>query len=656
MKVVYVDVETWLFEPGMKAPPIVCLSHASTDAKIGKGLMLRYQIEDWLEPMLDRALNGELYIGGHGISYDMACLIAYSPRRLGPKIWKCYVEGRITCTEMRANLIDIADDKHRSADGEERNYNLEDLALRVLHKNLNKAGSWRKRYKELDGVPLEAWPHEARAYPMSDVEDGLAIWKIQQEDLDRRFDGRLPTEMLEVGADFAFELVSAWGIRTDEPRVRTLWSYTQKHLDELREKLIDVGLLRPKIPRAQLKMFAEASFDKEATADTKWLRTRIEQLWREELGELPMTDGGTKGVKQIKTGKDVLSLFPNEPGFSDLIQYNSLSKSGSTYVKKLFQGIEMPIHASYWALGAASARASSSGPNMQNQPRLPGVRECFVAREGRAFVASDFKTQEMVTLAQHCLDVVGYSTLARRFQEDPSFDAHLELAASQLLFIPVPEAIARYAANDPVVTEMRQGAKAGNFGLPGGMGVAGLIRYAHGYGVNLTVDQAVRLIEAWHATWPEMVEFFKWVRSITGDANYGTITIPRSGFRRGGCAYTDACNTCFQTPASHATKSGLFEACRRMYSVESSALFGARMVNCVHDELMAEGDEDGVHEIAMELEEVMAEEMRPWVPDLAHAVRAEAVAMKHWSKKAKRIVENGRLQIWDAPFPIKEAA
>ena len=54
----------------------------------------------------------------------------------------------------------------------------------------------------------------------------------------------------------------------------------------------------------------------------------------------------------------------------------------------------------------------------------------------------------------------------------------------------------------------RQKAKAIDFGLPGGMGVRGLMGYAaSSYGVELTLDEAERWRGAWLALFPEMQEY-----------------------------------------------------------------------------------------------------------------------------------------------------
>ena len=229
---------------------------------------------------------------------------------------------------------------------------------------------------------------------------------------------------------------------------------------------------------------------------------RIRELIEEELPDPPTTAKGA-----TKTSKEVLEMCRNE-GLSALIEYNALSKTKSTYVEVLLRGIYEPIHAYFDVLGANSGRTSCRGPNLQNQPRMPGVRECFIpSRPGFVFAACDYDSQELRTLAQVCLDIVGESKLAERYQSDPDFDPHTHFAA-QVMDISYETAMARKAAKDKDLKEMRQRAKAANFGFPGGMGAKAFMSYARNYGVDLDLHQAEELRRHWFAQWPDDAEIF----------------------------------------------------------------------------------------------------------------------------------------------------
>jgi DNA polymerase-1 len=60
-------------------------------------------------------------------------------------------------------------------------------------------------------------------------------------------------------------------------------------------------------------------------------------------------------------------------------------------------------------------------------PRHGGVRECFVARPGFIYSSEDYAAGELVTLADACLRVIGWSKLADAL--NGGLDPHLALAA-----------------------------------------------------------------------------------------------------------------------------------------------------------------------------------------------------------------------------------
>jgi len=209
------------------------------------------------------------------------------------------------------------------------------------------------------------------------------------------------------------------------------------------------------------------------------------------------------------------------------------------------------------------------------------------------------------------------------------------------------QAKALYLAKDKAVKSARQRAKIANFGLPGGMGVRGLMRYAKGYGVDLTYAEAEELRNSWFRQWPEMVDYFKRIAAMTAYTDECDVVIVQSGFKRGAVGYTNAANTYFQGLAAHASKAAHFETSRRCYNDRDSWLYGSRPVNFVHDEIVLETPELVAHEAAKELETLMVEQMARYTPDIP--VAATAALMRHWSKDAEPVYdEDGRLTVWEA--------
>lgn len=587
-----IDCETHLFGPGNMAPRVVCLSWS--DGR-GSGIVLRDDIRAWWP-------SGAKFVG-QNIAFDMACLLEI----VGDDVWRAYSEDRVECTKVREKLLDIAQGSLRGSyapggSWSEKKYHLADLAMLYLDKRLNKdADGWRLRYSELDGIPLSDWPEGAKKYALDDAAATFGVWDAQNE-RSRRENYSMPTQHMEARAAFALHLTSVWGITTDHQSVRRLQRDLNTRMDELSDFLVSEGLMR--------RSFS-STFHVKRSKDLSAIRSRIEKSW--PGGDPPRTPKGA-----VSTSKEVIEGC-SDPALQAMVEFASLEKTASTYLSKMLEPV---IHPDFDVLGAASSRTSCRNPNLQNQPRVPGIRECFRAREGYTLLACDYSSQEMRTFAQTCVDVVGKSRLAERYRQDREFDPHTELAEEH--------------------GATRQHCKIVNFGMPGGMGTKGLIRYAKGYGVDLLPDEADALRAAWFAQWPETEGYFRFIRSVVGSANVGTVVLPRLGFRRGLCGYTDASNSYFQSLAAHCSKAALFEVCRRAYSVTTSKLYDSRPVNFVHDEIMMETPFG--HDAAQELAEVMVEEMERLTPDVPSS--ASPVLMRRWSKSAEPTYVDGRLIPW----------
>lgn len=628
-RVIAWDCETWLFKPYRMAPKVVCLSWADDQ---GSGLEVGADnIERWLHQQL---LDGDVLLVGHVVSYDTSCVLATFPSVWG-KLWKAYEHDRITCTSIREKLLDIAVGEFRKHQvglaWKKHTYHLADLAERRLGVKLAKGeDTWRLRYAELDGVPLEQWPKEAVDYAVGDAVTTRALFMNQVERAGR-LSYSLPTQFDDVRADFALRLASVWGIETDQAQVRMLWKQTIEQMQGLAPELIASGLAKglgepdaKGVPKIRKSMIA--------------LRAMVEQHY--PGGDPPKTPKGA-----IKTSRDVVRECAFEP-LQRLSEFSRLQKIASTYLSKLFG---LVVHARFDAIGAASDRTSSSGPNLQNQPRLQGLRECFKARDGYVFLSCDYDTQEMRTLAQTCLDIVGYSRLAERYQANRHFDPHLEFAA-MLAGISVEEAAKRKADGNAEIKEFRQRSKCANFGNPGGMGPDKFVQYARGYGLTLSREEAYELRENWFLQWPEMRDYFRGVENVVGPAGLGRQIIPRSGFIRGGCDYCNLANGYFQTLAAHASKAAMFAVCKRAYCNRESALYGSRPVVFVHDEVILETPEEAGDIAAKEIVQVMEETMQKWTPEVP--VAASAVLMRRWSKGAEPTFSaEGKLVPWEEEEP-----
>ncbi len=637
--IVAFDLETDRFKPAQMAPKPVCLSYAFGDES---GLILDADIDKEFGPILTAASKGDAKVIGHSVSYDMACLAAWHPK-LRDRIWEAYVRGAVECTAVREKLLDIADGSLRGEykigeegfEWEAHGYSLDNLSRRWLDKKMDKgADGWRVNYRDLDGKPLNKWPKRAVDYAIEDATTCLRMYEVQHS---RSFKMHYPLDdaMNQTRSDFSLRLASVWGLRTDLKKLLSAWAKLEVKVIEYQKELAKLDLFDLKKGSRKVKKF---------------------QALIEKLVDKPKrTEKGN-----IKTDEDTLQDIDHP--ITDIWVKMVGAQKTRGYLKRMFGGVTKPLHTNYDVL-VQTGRCSSSGPskrahtpipgmNIQNFPREPGVRECVVARDGYVFLNADYDSQEMRTLAQACMTIVGRSVLADRYRADRFFDPHT-MFAGKMLGLSYAEAMKLKAADDESMLASRQQCKIANFGLPGGMGPRGLVGYARGYEdpithepFRLSFHEAKKLKEWWLLTWPEMVVYFKHIKLCVGTANAGTITIPASGRRRGLCGFTDGANTYFQGGAADISKAMFFETSRRCYSVRNSALYGSRPCNFIHDEAMLESPEALAADASVELTELMVEIMERYTPDVPAA--ASATLSRFWSKKTKRVVdENGRLQVWE---------
>jgi len=614
--VIAFDTETHLMKPYHMAPEIICLSYAHEH---GTQLLVdKSEIFDWLKKSLSKAAEGCLLLVGHYVAYDMCCVISSFPE-LQALVWKAYDSDGITCTLNREKLLDIAIGTFGGASA----YPLDKLVKDHLRMSLDKSEkSWRLNYSILENQPISQWPEAAIQYAIDDAKATYLLY-LQQADRMKNCSYDLPTQFEEARADFALNLASVWGIETDYDYVKKYRHNLVIEIQGYVDTLIDAGLA-VKTHNDQGNLFNSFS----NTENLPQIRKKIEPLqkavqtyWRGP-GQPPRTNKG-----KISTSEETLANCDYEP-LRDYLAFKRIEKEISTYVKPAMQPI---VHSSFYAIGAASDRTSSRNPNLQNPPRKPGIRECYIPRSGHVFLSCDYDSQEIRTLGQVCRSLLGHSRIAERYQQDRYFDPHLEMA-SIISGIPLEECKQRKKAGDKEIKNYRQQAKAVNFGRPGGMGDERFRNWASWeYGINFTLEECAALKQKWLTLWPEMRDYFAYVSSIIG-SGHGTAVIPQSGFVRGGLDFNNCANTFFQTLAAHCTKHAAFAVSKRCYLNRQSALYNSRIVLFIHDELILETPIHSAIEAARELETVMIEAMEDIVPDVPAA--ASASLMDRWSKKA----------------------
>lgn len=269
------------------------------------------------------------------------------------------------------------------------------------------------------------------------------------------------------------------------------------------------------------------------------------------------------------------------------------------------------------------------------------VREVFRPRKGWVFAQADYGSLELVTFAQLCYKLFGFSALRDALNDGK--DPHVEYGAA-LARLSIEEAYAFHNAGDKRFKGFRQKAKVVNFGCPGGLGAARLVDYMKGFGILIDEAEAKALIAMWKERWPETKPYFQYINNVV-KSDRPLIDL-FTGRVRGCVRYTNACNDGFQGLGAACGKEALFFVAKACYVDKNSPLFGCRTVNFVHDELIVEVPDDYyAHDAAKELERLMILGAQKYVTDVR--ISAPPTLQEFWSKDAEAVHdEKGRMVPW----------
>ena len=496
-----IDTETYLILPeqGIVAPRLVCLTYCTEEGEVG--LLTRDDALAFMHALLDAE---DVEFVAHHARFDFAVLAAADGSLL-PKILRAYDQNRVRCTMLREKMLALA--RGELADegdtGAKRNVKFS-LAACVLRrfgvdlsedKAIGKNGEkpWRLRYAELDGIPLEEWPQKAVEYALEDARWNLALFDAQTAEL--KAEGapgnEIPDEFPQTRAAYWLYLMSVRGVRTEIASVNKLDRALKAEYGRIHALVRAADVMRAKMQKgelvwsknmAALRERVAAAYGGESSApktgkgavatdrDTlnkvvdkgvlKWVedaeKVAVEQRHQSGLPDLDADGHAALAKEMAHAAAEHFGLDPDQV-YNWLVlhavgELSGVEKVLNTYVPVLLQGTQYPITSNFNEL-LASGRTSSTRPNLQNPPRKGGVRECFVPRPGYNFVFCDYSFVELCTLAQTCLDLFGWSTMAEAI--NAGLDPHLDMAAS-MLGIDYDEAVRRKKADNKEIAEYRQ--------------------------------------------------------------------------------------------------------------------------------------------------------------------------------------------------------
>lgn len=652
------DLESYLIQPGLLAPPIVCGSFADQQLFTGGILRSKSETISLVEHALTHLSEKDTVWCGANIAYDWGCILAVRPDLLF-LVWKAYAEERVFDVLIAGTLDAIYDGRLRSEDGptelfmrngkkiQSGRYSLQSVTEDYLGRTDAKQNDrFRLSYALLEPLHIDQWPEEARQYPIDDAVNTLEVAEVQLKVCNNLHN--LPAQ---AHAAFCAHLGSIWGMRIDTQRATALKASVDENLARVQAFALEHNLVKPKWKGRKPNKVIDGY-----SKDTKLLKEMVFQAYD---GLPPKTDGG-----DISTSREALS----ESGHPVLEQFAEASKWEKlrTYADELASLGTAPMNVSCNIL-LSTGRASYSGL-IQLIPRKGGVRECFSARPGKSWCSVDYNFIELSGLAQVCLWALGYSKLAEAINND--VDPH-SLFAANMIGMPYDEFLLKKEVKGSAEAGYRQAAKAANFGFPGMMGAAKFViakkregekvcQWTHHDGLcgaekvrqwkgreldaplcKRCIEEAEKLRQFYLQQWPEMPNYFKWVQS-KGDRVEQFV----SKRVRGGCSGPAAANTRFQGLIADGSKAAVVELTREAYLEPASPLYGSRLMVYAHDETLMEHDRAVEHEAAHRQAEIMRAEMKKYIPDVK--VGADPALMLRWSKDAKTKYVDGRLVCWDA--------
>lgn len=654
------DLETFLIAPCVQAPNVVAMGFQVDGGKV--------QIVAANDPAFDGVVEAlfndhNAVLFAHNARFDIIALLAHGAR-FGLSHWPAMIFGAlqrdsVTCTHIRETLLHIAladpTDTHRKFD-------LGACAeRRDLPTKPDKSDPYRMKWGELAGLPVSQYPAEATKYLVEDVQACAELFSAQ---------GRKPEWLVDqfrqTRAAVALGLISAWGFATNQETVEELARETKADLEAAQAVCKEHGLVRP-----------------DGSRDLKAAQARIVDVYTAAGKEPPRGEPTAKMAVYGKPGNIVTDdAACSESGDYVLQMYARASQSQSLLAKveRLRHPVIQPSFTTLLETGRTGCTQgkdpkvgeapTSYGSQLQNPSRSVmhlcrecvgvgcpackgkgevearvGLRECFVARRKRLLLDIDYRMAELCALGEIERMWFGSSTLGD-ILNDPKRDAHVELAA-MVRGMSVEEAFALKRTDPKAFKTLRQSGKALSFGAPGGLGAARLVDYAKAsYDVELTESQAKEYLAAIKRIYPERRAYLDRIGAWAQSGRF-RFTQPYSGRVRGGLNYTNGANTGFQGLAADFAKEGMWRVAVHCYVLEDSPLYGSRIVNMVHDQLLVETPEATYRQAAKTLEEQWVGAANEICP--GNRMIAEPAACRRWSKQGGDAVYDsaGQLAIYE---------
>lgn len=299
----------------------------------------------------------------------------------------------------------------------------------------------------------------------------------------------------------------------------------------------------------------------------------------------------SKKKKSRSTSAEILEELALEYEICDyILQHRKFSKLKSTYTDSLPALISKRdgrIHTTYNQATTVTGRLSSSNPNLQNIPIRTEegnkIRNAFCSqdKENTVILSADYSQIELRLLAH----VSGDEHLIEAFNSN--VDVHT-LTASKVFGVKI----------EYVTKDMRQKAKAVNFGI-----VYGQSKYGLAKALNISNNQAQEFIDKYFESYPKIKKYMQdkiefanehgYVETIFGRKRYLAAELGSSNFQIREFAQRAAINQPLQGTAADLIKQAMIEVDKELVKRNLST----KMIMQVHDELVFEVPKSELEEV-----------------------------------------------------------
>lgn len=325
------------------------------------------------------------------------------------------------------------------------------------------------------------------------------------------------------------------------------------------------------------------------------------------LGIEPVDD-----AKKPTTDRKVLTRFQSDELVRMFLHYKRVEKRKGM-AQKLTEHCDEDgrIRARFMPLAAGTGRFSSSSPNIQQVPRDPEFRCAFRAPKGRRLVQADYAAMELRVAA----------AIAREQAMIDAFNAGIDIhTRTAALMFGLAEAEIKERK------ELRQQAKAVNFGALYGSSARGVQQYFATMAMFISEKQAKELLTLWHNAYPAFGEWHKLCQARALDSEPVRTIIGRRRLLFGDeNRLTVQANNVVQGTSADITKAALVSIHRALPS-------SAFLVATCHDEILVECDEADAEGLAAMVIREMEEAAIPML-GTGIRIKAEGGVLTSWGDK-----------------------